>query len=36
MRLHEELYFEINAEGDRQSIDKFVAYMTSGVLDDFF
>ncbi len=36
MKLHEELYFEITAEGDRESIDKFAAFITSGELDDFF
>ena len=36
MRLYDELYFEITAEGDRDSLDKFVAFVTSGELDDFF
>lgn len=36
MRLYEELYFEITAEGDRESLDKFVSFVTSGELDDFF
>ena len=36
MKLHEELYFEINAEGAREDIDRFISFVTSGVLDDFF
>ncbi len=36
MNLHEELYFEITAEGQKQHIDNFVSYITSGELDDFF
>ena len=36
MRLHEELYFEITVKGARNSINKFVSFLTSGVLDDFF
>ena len=36
MRLQEELYFDITAEGDKESVKKFVSYITSGVLDDFF
>ena len=36
MRLHEELYFEITVKGARGSINKFVSFLTSGVLDDFF
>ena len=36
MRLHEELYFEITAKGARNDIDKFVSFLTSGVLDDYF
>ena len=36
MKLHEELYFEIIAEGDKESVDKFVAFVASGELDDFF
>ncbi len=36
MKLHEELYFEITAEADRETVDKFVAFVTSGELDDFF
>lgn len=35
MRLHEELYFEITAEGTKQELDRFVSYVTSGVLDDY-
>ncbi len=36
MHLHEELYFEITAEGAKQQINKFISYITSGELDDFF
>lgn len=36
MKLHEELYFEITADGDKESVDRFVSFVTSGVLDDFF
>ena len=36
MKLHEELYFEITVEGDKASASKFVAFLTSGELDDFF
>ena len=36
MRLHDELYFEITAEGSRAELDRFSSFLTSGVLDDFF
>ena len=36
MRLHEELYIDITVQGKRCDIDKFIAYITSGELDDFF
>jgi hypothetical protein len=36
MKLHEELYFEITAEGTKHDADKFVSYLSSGVLDDYF
>ena len=36
MRLHEELYLDITIEGEKQYVEKFVAYVTSGELDDFF
>lgn len=36
MKLHEELYFEITAEADKESIDKFASFVSSGALDDFF
>jgi hypothetical protein len=36
MRLHDELYFEITAEGSRAELDRFSAFLTSGVLDDYF
>ena len=36
MKLHEELYFEITAEGTKPDVDKFVSYLKSGVLDDYF
>lgn len=36
MKLHEELYFEITAEGEKNAIEKFAAFITSGELDDFF
>ena len=36
MILHEELYFEINAEGTAEDIKKFVSFITSGELEDYF
>jgi hypothetical protein len=36
MKLHEELYFEITAEGAKNTINNFVNFITSGELDDFF
>lgn len=36
MKLHEELYFEITAEGAKTALQKFISYITSGELDDFF
>jgi len=36
MKLHEELYLNIDVEGKKQHVEKFVAYITSGDLDDFF
>ncbi len=36
MTLYDELYFEINATGAKSEIKKFVNYLKSGELDDFF
>ena len=36
MRLHDELYFEIYASGNKSDIERFVDFLTSGDLDDFF
>ena len=36
MRLYDELYFEITAEGERQDVDRFVSFLKSGEFDDFF
>lgn len=36
MKLHEELYFEITVTGTKAEIQKFISYITSGELDDFF
>jgi hypothetical protein len=36
MKLHEEIYFEINVEGAKSELDRFVSYLSSGILDDFF
>lgn len=36
MRLQEELYFEITAEGKKEELKRFVSYVTSGVFDDYF
>jgi len=36
MRLHDELYFEIQASGNKPDVQKFVDFLLSGELDDFF
>ena len=36
MRLYDELYFEIRAMGAKSEIKKFVSYLKSGELDEFF
>ena len=36
MKLHEELYFNFTAEGAKSDVKKFVAFITSGELDEFF
>lgn len=36
MRLYDELYFEIRASGAKSEIKKFVSYLKSGELDEFF
>ena len=36
MKLHEELYFEITVEGAKSDVVKFIDYVKSGELDDFF
>lgn len=36
MKLHEELYFEITVEGLKSDVAKFIDYVRSGELDDFF
>ena len=36
MTLYDELYFEINASGAKSEVKKFVNYLKSGELDDFF
>ena len=36
MKLHEELYFDFTAEGAKSDVKKFVSFITSGELDDFF
>ena len=36
MRLHDELYFEITVEGLRADVKRFISFVTSGELDDFF
>lgn len=36
MKLHEELYFEITAEGAQNDVNKFISYLSSGVMDDYF
>ncbi len=34
--LHDEIYFEITLEGEKEQITRFASYALSGVLDDFF
>ena len=36
MRLHDELYFEIHASGNKADVQRFVEFLLSGDLDDFF
>ena len=36
MRLHDELYFEIHAAGNKSDVQRFVEFLLSGDLDDFF
>jgi len=36
MRLHDELYFEIHAAGSKSDVQRFVEFLLSGDLDDFF
>ena len=36
MRLHDELYFEIHASGNKIDVQRFVEFLLSGDLDDFF
>ena len=36
MRLNEELYFEFTAEGSKTDVERFISYVCSGVLDDYF
>ncbi len=36
MRLHDELYFEFKANGSKADVQKFVEFLLSGELDDFF
>jgi hypothetical protein len=36
MTLYDELYFEIRANGPKSEIKKFVSYLKSGELDEFF
>ena len=36
MILWDELYFEITLEGTRAELDKFVAFLSAGELDEFF
>ena len=36
MTLYEELYFEIRATGAKSEVEKFLNYMRSGELDEFF
>lgn len=36
MTLYEELYFDINIEGAKSDIERFVSALEAGALDDFF
>ncbi len=36
MTLYEELYFDINIEGRKSDIEKFISALGAGALDDFF
>ena len=36
MKLHEELYFEITVDGGAEDVSKFLSFVTSGELDEFF
>ncbi len=36
MTLYEELYFEIQATGTKSEVKKFISYLNSGELEDFF
>ena len=36
MKLYDELYFEIRATGVKSEIKKFISYLKSGELDEFF
>ena len=36
MVLYEELYFEIKATGTKSEINKFISFLKSGEIDDFF
>ena len=36
MTLYDELYFEIRATGEKSEIKRFVSYLKSGELDEFF
>ena len=36
MTLYDELYFEIRASGPKSEVKKFVSYLKSGELDEFF
>ncbi len=36
MTLYDELYFEINLTGTKSEVKKFINYLKSGELDDFF
>ena len=35
MKLHEEIYFEITAEGTKSELDRFASFLSAGALDDF-
>ena len=36
MKLHEELYFEITLSGKKSELSRFVSFLNSGELDEFF